>query len=76
MLSISVTKYFIIYEHETIFAQVVQHESLMKDMFHDSKILGILILASRDKLKNFLSEEKYIDKILENTHLGGWVDIE
>lgn len=64
------------YEHEKTFALVDQHEYLTKDGLLDRKILGILILASREKLKNFLSEEKYIDKVLENTPLERWVDME
>lgn len=38
-------------------AQVDQHEDLMKEELLDRKILAILILASKEKLKNFLSEE-------------------
>jgi hypothetical protein len=64
------------YEHEKILAQEDRHENHMKDVFHDRKILGTSILASREKLKNFLSEEKCIDTILENTPLERWVDIE
>lgn len=63
-------------EHEKTFALVDQHEYLTKDGLLDREILGILILASREKLKNFLSEEKYIDKILENTPLERCVDME
>lgn len=62
--------YVIMYEHEKMLAQVDQHEDLMKEGLLDRKILGILILASREKLKNFLNEEKYIDKIHRKYSLG------
>lgn len=73
---INVIKYFIMYEYEKILVQEDRYENYMKDVFYDRKILGTSILVLREKLKNFFSEEKCIDIILENIFLERWVDIE